>query len=115
MSIIVFGISNCDQVRKARNWLGEQGVAFEFHDFRKQGLSEAQVTEWINSLGWEQVINKRSTAWRALSDEEKANMNAATAATHATTTPTLIKRPLLAVNGTYLPGFSESAWREALV
>lgn len=114
MNVTVFGISNCDQVRKARNWLSEQGIEFEFHDFRKQGLSEAQVAQWIQHLGWEQVINKRSTAWRALSDDEKAGMNADTAAVHAATTPTLVKRPLLAVNDTYLPGFNENTWREAL-
>ena len=114
MSITVFGISNCDQVRKARNWLSEQGFEFVFYDFRKQGLSEAQISQWIDALGWEQVINKRSTAWRALNDEDKANMDAQKAAICAAQTPTLIKRPLLAVNHTFIPGFNESTWREAL-
>lgn len=114
MSITVFGISNCDQVRKARNWLSEQGVEFTFHDFRKDGLSETQVTQWIESLGWEQVINKRSTAWRALSDDDKTNMDAESAAQQAAATPTLVKRPLLAVNTTFIPGFNADAWQQAL-
>lgn len=114
MDITVFGISNCDQVRKARNWLNAQNIKFEFHDFRQQGLSVEQVSLWIASLGWEQVINQRSTAWRAFSDEEKANMNAETAAIQAAATPTLIKRPLLSVGTTYLPGFNEAQWQAAL-
>lgn len=114
MNITVFGISNCDQVRKARNLLSEQNIEFEFHDFRKHGVSAEQVSLWIESLGWEAVINQRSAAWRALSDEEKANMDAQTAAIQAAATPTLIKRPLLSVGTTYLPGFNQAQWHAAL-
>ncbi len=114
MSIVVYGISNCDQVRKARRWLEAQHLKFVFHDVRKDGLSAAQVQPWLEALGWEKVVNKRSTAWRALSEEDKAQMDDHHALKHILATPTLIKRPLLAVNEHYLPGFNETAWREAL-
>lgn len=113
-NITVFGISNCDQVRKARKWLEASAVDFTFHDFRKDGLTEEQVQQWVDSLGWEKVINKRSTAWRNIDEEARNNMDADTAVKAAVATPTLVKRPLLAVDDHYIAGFNDQLWQQAI-
>lgn len=95
MSITLYGIPNCDTVKKARNWLDQAGVDHQFHDFRKDGLDSAQVQAWIDELGWETLVNKRSTSWKALDEGQRAAMDAQTALAAIMASPTLIKRPLL--------------------
>jgi len=106
----LYGIPNCDTVKKAQRWLQANSVDFNFHDFRKDGLTQAQLEEWINALGWEALLNKRSTSWRQLDDEIKNNINEASAVREMLATPTLIKRPVLALNGNYQVGFKESEY-----
>jgi Spx/MgsR family transcriptional regulator len=91
----LYGISNCDTVRKARKWLEARGVAFEFHDFRKQGLNAEQVARWCAAAGLDRVLNKRGTTWRQLPDEIKANTDEQTLQALMVEQPTLIKRPVL--------------------
>ncbi|MYM63200.1 ArsC family reductase [Pseudomaricurvus sp. HS19] len=91
----LYGISNCDTVKKARQWLEQNGIDYRFHDFRKDGLDQARVQGWVEQLGWETLVNKRSTTWKELDDASKAGLNADTAAALVTANPTLIKRPLL--------------------
>lgn len=97
--IRLYGIKNCDTVQKARKWLDQHQVSYEFHDFRADGMDSVPVDEWINTLGWEKVLNKRSTSWRALSDEQKTGMDDTLAAACAQKEPTLIKRPVLTMPG----------------
>lgn len=110
--ITVYGISNCDTVRKARKWLQAQQVEFQFHDFRKDGLNAEQLKSWAEALGWEALLNKRGTTWRKLPDESKADVDQDKAIALMLEQPAMIKRPLVAIaEGDYLLGFSEDAYQ----
>lgn len=108
--ITLYGIPNCDTVKKARTWLDQKSVAYQFHDFRKDGLEAAQVQQWIADLGVDTLINKRSTSWKALSDEQKNTLDDTTAVTLILESPTLIKRPLLDKDGDLEVGFKAATY-----
>lgn len=91
----MYGIPNCDTIKKARRWLDDQGVAYEFHDYKKAGVDEAMLTAWIGQLGWESLLNKRSTTWRQLDEAAKANLDEKQAIQIMLANPSIIKRPLL--------------------
>ncbi|WP_206613441.1 ArsC family reductase [Parahaliea mediterranea] len=93
--ITLYGIKNCDTVQKARRWLDDHHIDYHFHDVREDGLSQAQVALWVSELGWENLINKRSTSWKALSPAQREGMDNASAVAAVLEQPTLIKRPLL--------------------
>ncbi|PLW83002.1 ArsC family reductase [Kineobactrum sediminis] len=106
--ITLYGISNCDTVKKARNWLDQHGIEYRFHDLRKDGISADTVSGWLAELGWETVVNKRSTSWKALPAAERENMNTDTALAAILDQPTLVKRPLLDTGRERHCGFSGS-------
>jgi len=108
--ITLYGIPNCDTVKKARTWLDQNNVAHQFHDFRKDGVDAAQVKQWIADLGVDTLINKRSTSWKALSDEQKSSLSEATALELILESPTLIKRPLLDNEGELQVGFKAATY-----
>ena len=110
--IKLYGIKNCDTVKKARRWLDDHGVVYQFHDFRQDGLDKKQLSGWVEQLGWEAVVNKRSTTWRNLSDKEKDIKTNAQAVKLLTINPTLIKRPVIENNKTLLVGFKESEYQK---
>jgi Spx/MgsR family transcriptional regulator len=112
--ITVYGISNCDTVRKARKFLEAQGITYRFHDFRKDGLSPDTITNWCAAVGAAALVNTRSTSFRALSDADKARAKAADPALLAET-PTLIKRPVCVGAWGVLVGFQQAIWEEKLV
>jgi arsenate reductase len=96
MSVItLFGIPNCDTVKKARRWLDQQQIAYRFHDFRKDGLKPAQVKNWLSKRDWQELLNKRSTTWRDLSESQKCITSTSQAISLLCKYPTLIKRPVL--------------------
>ena len=95
---VVFGIPNCDTVKKARNWLDKQNVEYQFHDFRRDGLTEKQLKTWLGKVELDVLLNKRSRTWRELSDSDKTNVTEAKAIKLMLKQPSLIKRPVL-VNG----------------
>lgn len=101
----LYGISNCDTVRKARKWLEANGIEFRFHDFRKDGLSREQVDLWCDRLGLEIVLNKRGTTWRKLPAEQRDGLDEAGLRDLLVEHPTLIKRPLLEHDGVLKAGF----------
>ncbi len=105
--IIMYGIKNCDTIKKARKYLEDHSIDYEFHDFREDGINPVQLRSWISELGWDRVINKRSTTWRNLPDETKENMNETLALAVAEDQPTIIKRPVLELADKVLIGFSE--------
>ena len=107
----LYGISNCDTVRKARKWLASHDVAYQFHDFRKDGLTSKQVTAWAQAVGWESLLNRRGHTWRKLADKDKANLTEAKAIKLILSEPTLIKRPVLDVNKQVYVGFSEADYQ----
>lgn len=96
--IKIYGIPNCDTVRKAVKWLEAHNINHEFIDYRKQGLEQSEIESWDKSIGWEALLNKRSTAWRPLPDDIKDNIERSSALALMRETVTLIKRPVL-VNG----------------
>ena len=105
MTTVVYGIKNCDTIKKTLKWLEAENKAFEFHDYRKDGIDQAMVQRFIDALGWEALVNKRGTTYRQLSDEQKNNLNADNAAALMLIHPAMIKRPLLEHNGEYHLGF----------
>jgi arsenate reductase len=109
---MLYGIKNCDTVKKARVWLEAQQIPYQFHDFRTDGLSESQVNDWLNTLGFDQLINKRSTTWKALDDATKTALNGPTAAEVIVAHPTLIKRPLLHTATHLRVGFNATEYQE---
>ncbi len=107
---ILFGIKNCDTVKKARKWLETHQIEYHFHDFKTDGLSKDQLQSWLDTLGAEELINTRSTTWRQLTqkDQELAMGKAATAVVLAN--PTVIKRPVLSHGDQTLVGFRQEAY-----
>jgi Spx/MgsR family transcriptional regulator len=95
-AIALYGIPNCDTVKKAITWLSEQGYDFVFHDFKKQGLPEQALNQWLKVAGWEKVLNRKGTSWRKLTPEEQASVKSAdTARPFLLANPSLVKRPVI--------------------
>lgn len=111
--ITLYGIKNCDSVKKARTWLAKQDIDYHFHDFRTEGLEADQVQAWLNELGLD-LINKRSTSWKALSEQSREALFLDTAVELILAQPTLIKRPLLDTGKQRLVGFSETSFANVL-
>ncbi|MBR9787883.1 MAG: ArsC family reductase [Vibrionaceae bacterium] len=105
MTITMFGIPNCDTIKKAKKWLEAEDIAYEFHDYRKQGVDAALVTEFCDALGWEIVLNKRGTTYRQLTQEQKDSLNEENAIKLLVENPAMIKRPILKVNDQLHIGF----------
>lgn len=104
----LYGIPNCSTVKKARAWLEEREIPYEFHDFKKQGVPEATMKKLCKLLGWEAVVNRSGQTWRKLSDERKAQVtDAASAIALMKENASVIKRPILDRDGQYQVGFSE--------
>ncbi|WP_299591931.1 ArsC family reductase [uncultured Microbulbifer sp.] len=110
--ITLYGIKNCDTVKKARKWLEQNSVAYTFHDFREDGMNTVPLAEWLAEFGWEQVLNRRSTSWRALSEAQKSDMDNSSAAALADETPTLIKRPVMTKGESTLFGFKADSYAD---
>lgn len=104
--ITLYGIKNCDTVKKARKWLDNQGIEYQFHDFREDGLDRDAVSAWIEELGWENLINRRSTSWKTLDEQDRSGMSDKSAHKAIMGQPTLIKRPLLDTGKQRYTGFS---------
>ncbi|MBI1421982.1 MAG: ArsC family reductase [Gammaproteobacteria bacterium] len=103
--ITLFGIPNCDTVKKARRWLDQREIAYRFHDFRKDGLTPAQVNTWLKQVDWEALLNKRGRTWRDLPTSEQAITNATQAVALCCKHPTVIKRPVLVSGKQTVIGF----------
>ncbi|MBI5040808.1 MAG: ArsC family reductase [Gammaproteobacteria bacterium] len=101
----IFGIPNCDSVRKARQWLDGQGIAYAFHDFRKDGLDDKQLAAWVKQVGWETLLNRKGTTWRQLPSAQREGVDAKQAQALMLAQPTLIKRPVLATGKHLEVGF----------
>lgn len=110
----LFGIPNCDTVRKARKWLDANEVAFDFVDFKKTPPSKAEVLGWLRHIPLEVLLNKRSTTWRNLPDADKTDITESKAITLMMNNPSLIKRPVFVYQNTALAGFSEKTYQEIL-
>ena len=114
--ILVYGIANCDTVKKARAWLIANGAAHEFIDYKKQAPSHALLAAWAQRLGWQALLNTRGTTWRQLSDEERSGVtDAASASALMRAQPSLIRRPVVQwQSGEVSVGFDPAAWQARL-
>ncbi len=110
--LTLYGIVQCDTVKKARRWLDGQQIPYRFHDFRKDGLDARQLRSWLEDLGWQVLLNRRSTTWRGLSESERADPDAAAVLVLMLRYPTLIKRPVLVAEDRVLVGFDEQRYQE---
>lgn len=111
MKTTLYGIPNCDTVKKARTWLAEHGHAVDFHDFKKQGLDRALAASWLDQLDWETLVNRKGTTWRKLSDERRAQVvDKASALDLMLENPSVVKRPVLAGAGPLAVGFSNDQY-----
>ncbi|MBI2255348.1 MAG: ArsC family reductase [Proteobacteria bacterium] len=114
MSITIYGIKNCDTMKKARVWLDAKGVAYRFHDYKVAGIDKAHLAAWCGKLGWEKVLNRAGTTFRALADAEKANLTEAKAIALMQKQPAMIKRPILDTGKTLLAGFKPEEYAAVL-
>lgn len=104
--VMLYGIKNCDTVKKARKWLEQNGINYRFHDVRADGLSLEKIQHWLDKLGAEALVNKRSTTWKSLDKDEQAQaLEAGSAAALLQDKPTLIKRPVLETGAALHLGF----------
>jgi Spx/MgsR family transcriptional regulator len=110
----IYGIPNCNTVKRARTWLEENGIAYEFHDFKKLGLDENTIKQWLTQKPWDRLINRGGMTWRNLSDAEKAVVTDNTTATQLMISKTsVIKRPILVQNNALLAlGFDEATYQQ---
>ena len=114
--ITLYGIPNCDTVKKARRWLDEQGIAYDFHNFKKDGVPADSLADWVETHGLEKVVNKRGTTWRKLDDDKKTLIEAGgdAALKLLADESSMIKRPVLKTPDQTLIGFLVDEWSSAL-
>lgn len=107
----LYGIKNCDTVRKARKWLEAEKIDYTFHDFREDGLSETTVAQWAKIAGWQALFNKRSSSFRGLTEPQKTDLTETKAIALMVQFPTLIKRPVLVIKDKLLIGFNAAEYQ----
>jgi arsenate reductase len=107
----LYGIKNCDTVRKAKKWLESEGADYTFHDFRIDGLGKNELSAWVKAVGWEVLLNKRSTSWKQLADKDKVTVDEGKAIALMLANPTLIKRPVLIHKKKIQVGFNPAEYK----
>ena len=112
--IDLYGIPNCDTMKKARRWLDEHGIGYRFHDYKKEGIDEATLRGWAEKVGWETLLNRRGMMWRKLPQEVRDSIDGESAIHIMLETPSIIRRPVLITGDRMLVGFSEESYRELL-
>lgn len=112
--IHLYGIPNCDTVKKARAWLDQHAIEYQFHDYKKESADPAKLAQWSATAGCEALLNRRGTTFRTLSDADKAGIDEAKALRLMAANPSVIKRPVVEHSGGLLVGFDPAAWEAAL-
>jgi len=112
--IRMYGIKNCDTVKKARTWLEARGTAYDFHDYKVAGIDDARLRGWASELGWERLLNRAGTTFRKLPDADKQGIDEDKAIALMLAQPSMIKRPVLDLGDRRLVGFSADAWADAI-
>ena len=115
MTVTIYGIRNCDTVKKARAWLDGNAVAYDFHDYKTAGIDATRLAGWIDMAGWEKLLNRAGTTFRKLPDDAKADLGAAKAAQLMLAQPSMIKRPVIEYPGGLLIGFAADEYSRALL
>jgi arsenate reductase len=113
MSVTLYGIPNCDTVKKARTWLESRGVSYAFHDYKKAGAEAARLGRWCDELGWEVILNRSGTTFKKLDPSEKEGLNQQQAIMLMLSQPSMIKRPVVEYDGGLLVGFKATDWEVA--
>ncbi|GLI96482.1 ArsC family reductase [Sphingobium sp. BS19] len=113
MTITMYGIKNCDTIKKARTWLDSNGIAFAFHDYKASGIDAATVRRWVDEHGWEVILNRAGTTYRALPDADKQGIDADKAVALMVANPSMTKRPVLDLGDRRLVGFKPDAYAAA--
>jgi len=118
VAVNIYGIRNCDTMKKARAWLEAHGVAYAFHDYAASGITRAQLARWASEVGWERLCNRAGTTFRKLPESERRDLTEATALELMVAQPSMIKRPVLTIDrgagARILVGFTPEAYAEAL-
>ena len=112
--MVLYGIRNCDTVKKARAWLAARGVAYDFHDYKTAGIDAPRLRAWVGELGWETLLNRAGTTFRTLPKADKQGLGADKAIALMLAQPSMIRRPILDLGGRRLAGFDAAAWAAAL-
>jgi len=110
----LYGIPNCDTVKKARTWLDARGIGYSFHDYKKAGADAGKIAAWCETAGWEKVLNRAGTTFRKLPDADKADLDQDKAVMLMAANPSCIKRPILEHSGGLLVGFKDAEWAAVL-
>ena len=114
-TVTIYGIKNCDTMKKARAWLDDHGVAYEFHDYKTAGIDRERLERWSKKVGWETLLNRAGTTFRKLPDKDKQSLDAGKALALMLAQPSMIKRPVLDLGGgKLLVGFKPESYGEAL-
>jgi arsenate reductase len=109
----LYGIPNCDTIKRARAWLESTGIAYDFHDYKKVGIDRAQLALWVDEYGWETVLNRAGTTFRKLPEAQRADLDAEKAITLMLAQPSMIKRPVLDLGERRIVGFKPAVYAEA--
>jgi len=112
--ITLYGIKNCDTMKKARAWLDARGIAYGFHDYKAEGIDRARLEGWAREAGWETLLNRAGTTFRKLPEADRANMDEGRALALMLDQPSMIKRPVLDLGGRILVGFKPELYEEAV-
>lgn len=113
MSVTFYGIPNCDTVKKARGWLDSNGIAYDFHDYKKTGADSAKLADWCAANGWETILNRAGTTFKKLPDNAKTGLDERNAIALMVEQPSMIKRPIVEHAGGLLVGFKPAEWEAA--
>lgn len=115
VTVTIYGIKNCDTMKKARQWLDANGISFEFHDYKAEGIDRVHLERWVGELGWETVLNRAGTTFRKLDDADKQGLDAEKAIALMLAQPSMIKRPILDLgDGRLLAGFKPDLYEAVL-
>ena len=109
----MYGIKNCDTVAKARAWLTDRAIAYDFHNYKSQGIDAARLTAWVEELGWDKVLNRAGLTFRKVPEADRANLDAAKAVALMVRQPSMIKRPMLDLGDRRIPGFKPEVYEVA--
>ncbi|MBO9379120.1 ArsC family reductase [Sphingomonas histidinilytica] len=114
MTITMYGIKNCDTIKKARTWLEGRGIGYDFHDYKASGIDRATLKKWAGVVGWEVLLNRAGTTFRKLPDADRADIDEAKAIALMEAQPSMIKRPVLDAGGELLVGFKPDLYEAKL-
>lgn len=112
MPVTLYGIKNCDTVKKARSWLDERGISYRFHDYKAEGIDRGHLELWTDAAGWETVLNRAGTTFRKLDDAAKADLDREQAVALMLEQPSMIKRPVLESDGKIIVGFKPDLYEQ---